>query len=33
MMISSNGATLHCRIEGPEEAPCVTLSHGLATDL
>jgi len=29
----SNGSRFRCLLEGPEEAPCVVLSHGLATDL
>lgn len=33
MNIRSNGTTLHCVLEGPEDAPLVMLSHGLATDL
>jgi 3-oxoadipate enol-lactonase len=31
--IESNGHVFRCVLEGPEEAPCVVLSHGLATDL
>lgn len=33
MMLPSNGTNFHIRLEGPERAPLVTLSHGLATDL
>jgi 3-oxoadipate enol-lactonase len=33
MQIKSNGVTFNCRIEGPDGAPWVVLSHGLATDL
>lgn len=29
----SNGSRFRCLIEGPDDAPCVVLSHGLATDL
>jgi 3-oxoadipate enol-lactonase len=31
--LRSNGCTFHCEIEGREDGPWVTLSHGLATDL
>ncbi len=33
MNISANGINIHYRIEGPEKAPFVTLSHSLATNL
>jgi 3-oxoadipate enol-lactonase len=33
MQINSNGVSFNCRIEGPEGAPWVVLSHSLATDL
>ncbi|WP_018699329.1 3-oxoadipate enol-lactonase [Amorphus coralli] len=29
----SNGSRFRCLLEGPEDASCVVLSHGLATDL
>lgn len=33
MKITANGITVHCVLEGPPDAPVVTLSHSLATDL
>lgn len=33
MRIETNGIRLNCRIDGPEGAPWLCLSHGLATDL
>jgi 3-oxoadipate enol-lactonase len=33
MEVTGNGHGFHCVLEGPEGAPCVVLSHGLATDL
>lgn len=29
----SNGSRFRCLVEGPDAAPCIVLSHGLATDL
>lgn len=31
--IKANGTTFRCRIEGPEDAPCVTLAHALANNM
>lgn len=33
MLVKSNGTSLHCRIDGTVDAPWLTLSHALATDL
>jgi 3-oxoadipate enol-lactonase len=33
MNINANGINIHYKIEGPEEAPVVTLSHSLATNM
>ncbi|MPZ56138.1 MAG: alpha/beta fold hydrolase [Rhizobiales bacterium] len=33
MQIKSNSVTFNCRVEGPEGASWMVLSHGLATDL
>jgi len=33
MQIKSKGVNFNCRVEGPDGAPCVVLSHSLATDL
>ena len=33
MELSSNGSRFRCLAEGPEAAPCIVLSHSLATDL
>ena len=33
MQIKSNGVSFNCRIDGPDGAPWVVLSHSLATDL
>ena len=33
MNVSSNGATLNAHIEGPNDAPWLILSHGVATNL
>lgn len=31
--VTANGAHFHCRISGPDGAPCVTFSHALANNL
>ena len=33
MKIDVGGFSLNCEIEGPEDAPCITLSHALANNL
>jgi len=33
MNVTANGINIHCIIEGPDQAPVVTLSHSLATNL
>ena len=33
MKIDVNGLKLNCRIEGPADAPCITLGHALANNL
>ena len=33
MKVNSNGVTLNVKIEGPDNVPCLILSHGVATNL
>jgi 3-oxoadipate enol-lactonase len=33
MMLTTNGASLHCIVSGQDSGPWVTLAHGIATDL
>ncbi|TCT08319.1 alpha/beta fold hydrolase [Aquabacter spiritensis] len=33
MKVESNGCALHVRLDGPDDAPVIMLSHGIATDL
>lgn len=33
MRIELDGFALNCRLEGPEDAPCITFSHALANNL
>ena len=33
MNVTANGISIHYELDGPEDAPCVTLSHSLAANL